>query len=575
VDREPTDRSARRRPAHRRRARGGGVERAYLAGLAAPIAALIVALVGLHAPSGLQGQPTAPPTFDPAPAVALAHTIAGFPDRTPGTVTATLATAAVHDAFVSAGVTPRTDTFAGRRRDGTPAQLVNLVAVLPGSSRQAIVVMAHRDDIPPGPGLVDSAVGTATVVGLAAAFAHQTHARTLVFASVDGGVSGALGARRLLSRFPAGLRPFAVLDVEGIAGPGRALPVADLGDGRDRTQAGLPTMLEELVGGVPGGGHVVRTELGQQFLDLVFPPSAPGGQAPYVDRAVPAIRIGTDAGVPGVTRISPALLAANAQAVNELVLALDVGAAPDGPQGPYLQVGGRVVSGWVVSLVAVALLVSPVLVALALGSAAGRGRSPMRPELLRWGRAAAAGAGLVAGVLAASAAGLLPRHPWTAPFPPVGSGVGWSAFLFAGAGLGAALLLLRVYAPPGDTPGREGATMAVVLAAGAGSAALATVAAPAIGLLLALSLHPWVALILPAARGRATRGALVWVGLALTLGGTVLLSGTGPADLVRMLGDGRIPPAAALGCVGVIAGAVLLTRNLVLRGATAGPSGLP
>src|SRR5438067_4338591 len=52
----------------------------------------------------------------------------------------------------------------GRRR------LVNVVARVPGRSSQAILVVAHRDDLGTGPGAVENASGTAALVELARAY---------------------------------------------------------------------------------------------------------------------------------------------------------------------------------------------------------------------------------------------------------------------------------------------------------------------------------------------------------------------------------------------------------------------
>jgi hypothetical protein len=535
---------------------------------------LVVALIGLHAPAGVGAAPQTPPTFDAGRAAALARDIAAIGDRTPGTATAALATDLVRQAFSDAGAPARTDTFAGALRDGTPARLVNLVAILPGTSSETIVLLAHRDDIPPGPGLVDSAVGTATVVEMARAFANQAHARTLLFASVDGGVSGDLGARRLLARFPRHLTPFTVLDLAAIAGPGDLLPVADAGDRGARGHAGLVAALQQMLAAIPGTGRVIRPGLSRQLLDLTFPKSAPGGQAPFVDHGVPAMQIGADTGEPGGTRISGSRLAANGQAINELVLALDAGAPPDGPHGSYLVLGKQVVSGWVIALLAVTLLVSPALVAVHLLSGASRNGAALRPELLRWGQLALPGAGLVAGVLLAGAVGAVPADPWWPPFPPTGSRVGVGALILAAFGVATAVAVLRMYPRPGAA-GRDPAdglavSIGTAIGAGTASAAIAIAAAPTAGLLLVIPLHVWFVLHRTDRGGQTARAALIWVPAVAPALAAAWAAGAGPADLARMLVDGRLPPAAALGAVGILAAAGLLTRNLLQKSTAAG-----
>jgi Zn-dependent M28 family amino/carboxypeptidase len=81
-------------------------------------------------------------------------------------------------------------------------QLRNVAAVVEGSARGVIVVAAHRDTGPTGPGANDNASGTATLIQLARVYAdtgagrRPTPLHTLVFLSTDGGAWGGLGAER-------------------------------------------------------------------------------------------------------------------------------------------------------------------------------------------------------------------------------------------------------------------------------------------------------------------------------------------------------------------------------------------
>src|SRR3954454_6384081 len=222
VDSAARDRAARRRTPRSRR--GGRetlvAERLYVAGLVVPGVALLIALIGLHAPGGIDLAPDAPPTFDAERALALTQQIADVPDRSAGSETAPLAAQVVRQAFSDAGLQPHVDTFRDRARDGRTAAMQNISTVLRGASNEAIIVYAHRDNVPPGADAATSALGTAVVVELAAAFAGQRNARTMVFASVDGGAAGDAGARRLAASLPRGLNPVAAIAVQGIASPG-------------------------------------------------------------------------------------------------------------------------------------------------------------------------------------------------------------------------------------------------------------------------------------------------------------------------------------------------------------------
>ena len=98
----------------------------------------------------------------------------------------------------------RRDTWTQRVPGLGRVRLRNLWAVAPGQSREAIVVMAHRDDTGAGPGANDNASGTAALVELARGYARAgtaqrtrvRSAHTIVFLSTDGGAFGGLGAAR-------------------------------------------------------------------------------------------------------------------------------------------------------------------------------------------------------------------------------------------------------------------------------------------------------------------------------------------------------------------------------------------
>src|ERR687886_1131153 len=117
-------------------------------------------------------------------------------------------------------------TIPGRGR----VTLRNLVAVVPGRSPQAIVVMAHRDDTGAGPGENDNASGTAALIELARSYAvprgvgggapppRVSPAHTLVFLSSDGGAFGGLGARHFVEASAFRNSAVAVVNLDAIAG---------------------------------------------------------------------------------------------------------------------------------------------------------------------------------------------------------------------------------------------------------------------------------------------------------------------------------------------------------------------
>src|ERR687886_206134 len=133
------------RPA-RRRPRRGSLERPLNSRLY-PDAWLLVAL------------PPLPPGFDGRAALELAQDLVRTnPDRSPGTLGSARW---FREQLTPYGLRIHEDAFRATIPGRGRVTLRNLVAVVPGRSPQAIVVMAHRDDTGAGPGANDNAAGTA------------------------------------------------------------------------------------------------------------------------------------------------------------------------------------------------------------------------------------------------------------------------------------------------------------------------------------------------------------------------------------------------------------------------------
>ncbi|MDX6377226.1 MAG: Peptidase family [Gaiellaceae bacterium] len=539
----------------------------YRAGLVVPAVALLIALVGLHAPAGIDLAPDAPPTFNADRALTLAGRIADVPDRTAGSETAPLAATVVAQAFTDVGAQPQVDTFTATARNGRTATMRNIVTVLRGESNEAIVVFAHRDNVPPGADAANSALGTAVVVELAAAFADQRNARTLVLASVDGGQAGDAGARRLATHLPRGLNPVAAIAVQGIAPPG-PIPVADRGDGRDRAAAGFAEGVADVLAAA-GGGGIARPNFLHELSDLIAPPRTPGGQAPFIARGMPAITIGEDPRQPADSAPDVDRFARTSQAVNDLVLAIDAGSSPSGPSGSYVRAGRRVLSGWVIALLAVALLVPPGLVAVDLTGRAMRERLPLRDELLRISRVAIPLSGAALGALVAGATGAAPSSPSAYPFGGQGSGVGLGAALIVLAGTALGVAASWLVPPPPRVPAGDPAVRAVVavtaaLLFGCAGAGLAIAALPAAGVLLVPALHVWAMLERVTRGGPVVRALAILLPLVLPAVAVGRGAGLDAGEAVRLISDGRMPIGAAIGAALTLAAAGILAARFIV-----------
>ena len=169
--------------------------------------------------------------------------------------------------------------------------------MIPGSTPDAILVLAHRDDIGTGPGANDNASGTAALIELARGYgtlgtaaAGPKPMHTLIFLSSDGGAFGGYGAERFARTSPFRGRLKAVVSLDGLAGTAR--PRLELG--------GVPAALPDAR--APAHGRCAhRGQLGRpparpgwlaQLVDLGVPFGF-GEQAPFLARRISAVRLST------------------------------------------------------------------------------------------------------------------------------------------------------------------------------------------------------------------------------------------------------------------------------------------
>ncbi len=533
-----------------------------MSALAVSTLGLLVALVGFHAPEPMDLTVAAPPTFDVGRALALAERIAGTPDRTPGSPTAEVAAATVVEAFRALGLEPVIDRFTAVGRDGHRTPMTNITVLMPGASSEAIVIFAHRDNVPPGADLAGTALGTASVVELAAAFLDVEHGRSLIVSSVDGGTAGDAGARRLAVTLPAGSRAVAAIAVQGIAGSG-PIVIADRSDSRARTSAAF---VEAVRRRLAGGEDAPVGEPGffREFAAMVVPPRAPGGQAPFLQRGVPALTIGDDTRAPSDVAPDAARLTASGQAINDLVGSLDAGAEPGGTAS-YVRAGNRLVSGFLIVLLAASLLVPPTVVAIGLVARTARARLSLRASLQSILRLALVPIGAAIGAAAGGVLGLVPTAAYEYPFPGSPGGGGTAAVTVMAAGALVGLLAVRFIprsASSADPAERAVVVLTAALAAGCCGAGLALVMQPAVGVLLVPALHAWI-LVPRAARWAAV--ALALVPLCAPALAIVWAAGTGPAELARLIADGGLPIGAAIGGAICLGAAVLLAQTFAGR----------
>jgi hypothetical protein len=553
----------------RRRARRGSVARPvngrlYRASfLVVVIPLLLVAFASSR--TGVLAAPELPPNFDGPGAEALATELStSYPNRAPGSAGALGAASWVRDELRGFGLPVSTDAWTGRLPGGGTARLQNVWAVARGQSRNAIVVMAHRDDTGVGPGANDNASGTAALIELARGYAASAGAaggpavlpaHSIVFLSTDAGAAGGLGALRFAERLP--LRVEAVVNLTGIAG--RRAPRLLFSGDTPHTAASLlldtaARRISEQTGAEPQRATVLA-----QLIDLGFPFTL-GEQGPFVARGVPAVTVTT-----GGERAAPAFtdrpkgldvshLTQLGRAAQELVGSLDLGVQPEHGTPAFVWVGGRAVRGWAVALLLIALLVPYLVTVVDLLAHTRRRRIPIAPAFRSLARRVAFW--LFAGVLFVvfGLLGAWPRDPSRPPNPAIEAAGDWPVLpllllvlLLAACWLGwrRRLTPRRRIAPEELLAGNVAALV------GAGVVALLVLATNPYALLFCLpALHAWLWLPQVRDRGAGARWPVFAVGLigpllpVLSLGLRFGLGFDAPWYLLELVSVRYVSPAA-------------------------------
>jgi len=377
-----------------RRARRGSLERPvngrlYRGSFVVVALAVLLLAFSIVRPVALP-PPQLPANFDGAGARSLATYLSGhYPDRSPGGANSLTAARWFRDQMRQYDLPVSSDTWTvaipGRGR----TQLQNIWAVARGSSRQAIVVMAHRDDPGDGTGADDNATGTAALVELARGYALSTtpgspvrSGHTIVFLSTDAGSFGGLGALRFASHPPFPV--VAAIDLDAIGGLGPP-QIQIAGDAPRSPAASLvqtaARRIEEQAGRPPG-----RTSVIAQLIDLGFPFTL-YGQGPFVARGIPALTITTAGARPPESftdrssTLSTTRIGQIGRAAQQLVGSLDQGLELAQGTTTFVWAGQRFVRGWAIEVVLFTLLIPYLVVVVDLFAHCRRRRIPLLPAV--------------------------------------------------------------------------------------------------------------------------------------------------------------------------------------------------
>jgi Peptidase family M28 len=483
------------------------------------------------------------PTFDHVNAYRLAQElVTRYPDRAPGSPASGAAARWVADQLRMLGLRTLTDRFSATVAGRGRVDLRNISAVVPGRSRDTILVVAHRDSTRGHSGTNDNASGTAALIELARAYSSTRTAvggvsptHTLSFVSTDAGAYGLLGARRLARSSPQSQRVVAVIVLDSIAS--RKPPRLEIaGDGARSPAPGLVATAEARLAEQTGSTPEVPSALAQ-LIDLGFPFSLTEQYAFLAER-IPALTVTTEGSRAEKDarprRLDPVVLGRIGRATEGLLASLDASLEPARGTSAYVYVGGRVLQGWAVALLYMALLV-PFFVCLAdLVARLRRWGVPLRPALRSYLRRL--GFWLFAGgvFMLFALAGAWPGGDAAAISPASEAATHWPrlglalfALLVAAGWLVARSRLVRSGPVAAED---EVAGLAVALAALAFIVLVLIVTKPHTLLFVLPSAHAWLWLAQARGRDARLRAALYVAGLAgplLVLGSLAIRFGLG------------------------------------------------
>jgi aminopeptidase YwaD len=382
-------------PARRRRPRRGSLERPvngrlYRAAFLVLVLPLLLAAFSVTRAAPLPA-PILPPAFDQDATRALAEDLARkAPDRVPGSSDALKAAGWFRDELSQYGLTVASDSWWQAIPGLGRVRLQNLWAVSAGQSRDAIVVMAHRDDDGTGPGANDNASGTAALIELARSYAQPAtpdqqrvrSAHTVVFLSTDGGAFGGVGAARFASHLP--FHVVAVLNLNAIGGDGAPRLVLTGDTPRSPAVGLVETTAQRVL--EQAGQAPQHTSFVAQLIDLGFPFTL-DEQGPLVARGVPAVTLSTVAERPAggladrPETLSVTHLGQLGRAAQEVIGSLDQGLELAQGTTTYVWLGGRVVRGWAIELMLFFLLIPFFVATVDLFARCRRRQIPLGPAV--------------------------------------------------------------------------------------------------------------------------------------------------------------------------------------------------
>jgi MFS family permease len=528
-------------PPERRRPRRGSLERPisgriYRAAWLVVTVPLLVAAFSVSQPVALQ-QPRLPPSFDRTTAVQFATELArNYPDRRPGTTGAAEATNWVAARFRDYDFTVQRQEFSADVPGLGTEHFVNLIATAPATvaanvprSQQAIVIVAHRDNLGGSPGADYNASGTGALLELARDTGSASLSHMLVLVSTDGDVFGSLGSAEFARDSGLGDRLAAIIDLDAIGGHG--IPRLHFTGDTPRTPASTLVATAEASVEAQSQTTPKRPNALSQLIDLAFPFSL-YGQAPFIGRGTPAVTLSTsgartpDAEGDTLVALDQERMDQLGRSAQALLGALDQAADVASGTESYVWTGTRLIRGWTIQFVLLGCLLPFLAATVDLFARCRRRHIALRPALRSL--ASRLGLWLWVGVLLAffSFTGIFPNGESRPISPESAAATNWPVFgvgVFAGLVAVGWLVTRPRLVPTGPVERTDelGGHLAAMLVLGV--VALVVAAQNPFALVFVLpSLHAWLWLPHASERGRAAALGVYAVGFA----GPLLLLGS-------------------------------------------------
>lgn len=191
--------------------------------VALAVLALTMGLVAWRfGPPSPRGDRAPPDRFSAARATAALETVVGTTPHPTGSAAHRAVRERLEAHLRGLGLEPTRQRAARCNRFAVCADLINVVAELPGSSDRAILLATHYDSVPASPGAADDGAGVAALLEVARALRRDVdRSRSVILLFSDGEELGLLGARAFVDEHPAMDRVDVVLNLEarGVRGP--------------------------------------------------------------------------------------------------------------------------------------------------------------------------------------------------------------------------------------------------------------------------------------------------------------------------------------------------------------------